>query len=69
MTVPGAKPKFGTIKLGHADVHQGFGLKDAMMDDYKVRFGLVKRPQPASSSTPPDLSAAPKRRRYFGEGK
>lgn len=67
MTVPGAKPKFGTIKLGHADVHQGFGMKDAMMDDYPVRFGLVRPSRPASSSPPPDLKDAPRRRKYFGE--
>lgn len=64
MTVPGAKPKFGTVKIGHADVHAGHGMKSAVLDDYKLKYGLVSRPQPESSREP-----VVRKRRYFGEGK
>lgn len=59
MTVPGAKPKFGTVKIGNADVHAGHGMKSAVLDDYPMRFGLVRRPRPESTK-------APRVRKYFG---
>lgn len=64
MTVPGAKPKFGTVKIGHADVHGGNGMKSAVLDDYPLRYGLVKRPRPESTPAP-----VVRKRRYFGEMK
>ncbi len=52
MTVPGSKPKFGTVKIGHADVHQGNGMKSAVLDDYPLKYGLLSRPRPESAKEP-----------------
>ena len=70
MTVPGAKPKLGlpgspgVVVVGH-DIHGGHGYKGGVIDDYPIRFGLVKHDKPESSKPP--VNTPIRRRRYYGE--
>lgn len=65
MLAPG-KPKLGlpgspgVVSVGH-DVHGGHGYKNAVIDDYPVKFGTVQHDKPESSKAPP------KRRRLYGQ--
>lgn len=68
--MPG-KPKLGfpgkaaPIKIG-GDLHNGFGIKSAVIDDYPVKFGLVRRGAPASSKKPPPQSFS-RARLFYGQ--
>ena len=45
---PPGKPKIGVVSVGHDGVHRGFGYKNAVIDDYPIRFGVrrIEKPKP-----------------------
>ena len=67
-------PKIGTVMVGH-DNHRGHGYKDAVIDDYPIKFGTISHEPPESSQAPPYLRTEAKRvttggrrrRKFFGE--
>ena len=52
-------PKFGTVNVGSADNHGGHGYKNAVIDDYPIKFGLRATAKPAETPKP-------RKRRYYG---
>lgn len=61
--IPG-KPKLGVVAIG-GDNHGGHGYKSAVVDDYPIKFGTVRRKKPASSQAPPAVKI--KSRRFYGQ--
>jgi hypothetical protein len=70
MTTPHSTPKLGlpgspgVVSVGH-DLHGGHGYKNAVLDEYKIRFGTVRHPKPESSKEAVNVPI--KKRKYYGQ--
>lgn len=65
--IPGKPKASTTISVGREGTHGGVSVvQGGMLDDYPMKFGVLRVRKPASSQKPPDQSGVLKRRRHYG---